>query len=76
METTTIIFEVVGRSKTEKLDRKGNKTTIYKILLKSVDAMNRLELSDTNSTIIEKYPLKSTIAVKIGNNPQTNLITE
>jgi hypothetical protein len=73
LETSTIIFEVVGRSKTEKLDRKGNKTTIYKVILKSVDAMNRLELSDTNSTIIEKYPLKSDIAVKIGNNPQTNL---
>ena len=76
METTTIIFEVVGRSKTEKLDRKGNKTTIYKVILKSVDGMNKLELSDHSSAIVERYPLKSTIAVKIGNNPQTNLTTE
>ena len=73
MEQTTIIFEVVGRSKTEKLDRKGNKATIYKVILKSVDGMNKLELSSNDSGIVEKYPLKSTLAVKIGNNPQTNL---
>ena len=73
MEQITILFEVVGRSKIEKLDRRGNKATIYKVLLKSVDGMNKLELSDNNSAIVEKYPLKSTLAVKIGNNPQTNL---
>lgn len=67
-------YEVVGRSKTERKN-KGKREIIYKVTLKSMDGMNRLILSSQEAALIEKYPLDTTVSVKIGNNPQTNLPT-
>ena len=65
-------FEVVARSKTEKTV-KGKKQIIYKVTLKTSDGMSTLTISDTDSALIERYPLDSEVNVKIGKNAQTNL---
>ena len=65
-------FEVVARSKIEKTV-KGKKQVIYKVTLKSSDSLHTLTLSDTDSALIERYPLDAVVQVKIGKSPQTNL---
>ena len=68
-------FEVVARSKTEKTV-KGKKQTIYKVTLKTSDGMYTLTMSDTDSALIERYPLDTEINVKIGKTSQTNLASK
>lgn len=72
MTQSEMPFEVVSRSKSERIV-KGNRQVIYKVTLKSTDGMHRLILSDKDSALIEKYPLDTIVAVKIGNSPQTTL---
>jgi len=67
-----IPFEVVGRSKTERIN-KGKREIIFKITLKSTDSLHRLVLASPDSAIIEKYPLDEVFVVKIGKNPQSTL---
>jgi len=69
------IFEVAGRSKTERV-KKGKREVIYRITLKSEDGRHTLVLTDTDSAIIEQYPFGSAINVSIGPNPQTTLKEE
>ena len=67
-----VVFEVVGRAKTEKLS-KGKRTILYRVSLKSVDGADRLSLTDQNPDFLQLYPFGSAITVKIGNSPQTTL---
>lgn len=65
-----VVFEVVGRAKTEKLN-KGKHEIVYRVSLKSVDGLHRLTLTDKNPEFLQQYPFGSTIGVKIGATPQT-----
>jgi len=67
-----VVFEVVGRSKTEKIV-KGKSQVVYKVALKSDNGMHSLVLSDTDSALIALYPMETKVTVKIGRNAQTNL---
>jgi hypothetical protein len=67
-----VVFEVVGRARTEKLN-KGKHEIVYRVSLKSVDGLHRLTLTDKNPEFLQQYPFGSTIGVKVGKNPQTSL---
>ena len=70
--SVSVPFDVVSRSKTERVN-KGNRETIYRVTLKSHDGRHRLTLSDTDAALIQKYPLFSTVSVRIGQNSQATL---
>lgn len=65
-------FEVVGRSKTEKIVKRKRKV-IYRISLKSVDNRDTHVLTDEDSALISKYPFGSIVSITVGHNPQTTL---
>lgn len=70
-----VVFEVVGRAKTEKLN-KGKHEIVFRVSLKSTDGSHRLILTDKNPDFIQKYPFGSTVSVKVGKDPQTILSEE
>jgi len=70
-----LVFEVVGRAKTEKLN-KGKREIVYRVSLKSTDGSHRVILTDKNPDFIQKYPFGSTVSVKVGKDPQTILLEE
>lgn len=68
-----VVFDVVGRSKTERITREGNREVVYRVSLKSSDGKNRLTLTDNNPELIQKYPLNGDVPVKIGACSQVTL---
>jgi hypothetical protein len=71
-KTKSILFEVVGRSKTEQV-KQGQHKIIYRISLKSKDGHHRHTITDTDSALLQQYPFGSIISIAIGNNPQSTL---
>ena len=70
-----LVFEVVRRAKTEKLN-KGKHEIIYRVSLKSSDGCHTLVLTDKNPEFLQQYPFGSTVGVKVGKDPQTTLTEE
>jgi hypothetical protein len=70
-----MVFEVVGRAKTEKVN-KGKREITYRVSFKSNDGHHRLVLTDNSSAILEKYPFGSIVNVNVGQDPQTKLPEE
>ena len=67
-----LVFEVVGRSKTERV-KKGGREVVFKVSLKSIDGKCKLSLADKDSRIIQAYPLESKVPVKVGVSNQRTL---
>jgi len=68
---TEVLFDVVGRAKTERVNKKGNHETIFRVSLKSDNGKHRLTLTDNNPIILSTYPLGSEVPVTIGKSSQT-----
>lgn len=71
-----LIFEVVGRSKTEKVTKEGNLETTYKVTMQTLDKKARVILTDAGAALLAKYPLGSNVAVNVGKSDQQNLLSE
>lgn len=71
-----VVFEVVGRSKTEKRTKEGKLETTYRVILKSSNGAFKLELMDANPSLLTKYPLDGDVPVRIGKTDQQNLLSE
>jgi hypothetical protein len=71
-KTKSILFEVVGRSKTEQV-KQGQHKIIYRVSLKSRDGAHRHIITSTDSALLQQYPFGSIVSMNIGPNPQTNL---
>jgi len=67
-----LVFEVVGRSKTERV-KKGSREVVFKVSLESMDGKCKLSLTDKDSRIIQQYPLESRVPVKVGVSNQRTL---
>jgi hypothetical protein len=67
-----LVFEVVGRSKTERV-KKGGREVVFKVSLESLDGKCKLSLTDKDSKIIQQYPLESKVPVKVGVSNQRTL---
>jgi len=73
---TDLMFEVVGRSKTEKLTKEGNLETKFRVVLETSDKKHKLTITDANASLLAKYPLRSDVPVKIGKSDQVTLLSE
>lgn len=71
-----LLFLVVGRSKTEKITKEGNRETTFKVTLQTEDKKHKLTLMDADPVLLVKYPLQSNVPVNIGKSDQSNLVTE
>lgn len=70
-----MVFEVVGRTKDERMTQKGRKVT-FKIALKSRDGKHKLQLTDVDPVLLQKYPLTGSVPVTVGVCNQTTLNRE
>ena len=68
-----VVFDVVGRSKTEKITKEGNRETVYKVSLKSPDSKMKLSIASNDPSLIQEFPLNSDVPVKIGASTQKTL---
>jgi propanediol dehydratase small subunit len=68
-----VIFDVVGRSKTEKITKEGNRETVFKVSLKSTNGKMKLSISSGDSGLLQEFPLNSAVPVKIGTSNQKTL---
>jgi flagellar hook assembly protein FlgD len=68
-----LMFEVIGRSKSEKITKEGNRETTFKVSLKSSNGKVKLTISDSEPTLIQKYPLGGEVPVQIDTCSQTTL---
>ena len=67
-----VVFEVVGRTKDERMTQKGRKVT-FKVALKSRDGKHKLQLTDADPALLQKYPLTGSVPVTVGVCNQTTL---
>jgi len=72
MSGASILFEVVGRTKSERNVR-GKHKIIYQVTLKSQDGRHKHVLTDESPELLQQYPYGSVVAIAIGRNPQTTL---
>jgi len=70
---TEVMFEVVGRSKSEKMTKEGQLEVAFKVTLKSTNAKHKLTITDANPTLLSMYPLGGEVLVKLGVCNQTTL---
>jgi hypothetical protein len=70
------VFEVVGRSKTEKVTKEGNLEITYKITMQTPDKKHKLILTDASAALLIRYPLQSDVPVNIGKSDQQTLLSE
>lgn len=68
-------FEVIGRSKSEKVDKDGHLVTTFKVVLQCKDAQNtfRLQISSGESVLLQRYPMHSEVSVELGAANQQTL---
>lgn len=71
-----LVFEVVGRNKSEKITKEGNLETTFKVTLQTSDKKHKLTITDASPALLAKYPLRSDVPVKIGKSDQLNLLSE
>jgi hypothetical protein len=71
-----LIFEVVGRSKSEKVTKEGNVETTYKVMMQTADKKHKFSLTDASPALLAKYPLQSDVPVSVGKSNQLNLVSE
>jgi hypothetical protein len=67
------VFEVVGRSKSEKMTKEGQLEIAFKVSLKSTNAKHKLTITDANPSLLSMYPLGGEVLIKIGVCNQTTL---
>jgi hypothetical protein len=73
---TEVLFLVVGRAKTERVTKEGNRETVFRVSLKSENGKCRLTLADNDSGLLVQYPLGSKVDVDIGKSNQRVLTPE
>ena len=73
---TEVLFFVVGRAKTERVTKEGNRETVFKVSLKSENGKCKLTLADNDSGLLVQYPLGSGVNVDIGKSNQRVLTPE
>lgn len=73
---TEVLFLVVGRAKTERVTKEGNRETVFKVSLKSENGKCKLTLADNDSNLLVQYPLSSEVHVDIGKSNQRVLTPE
>jgi hypothetical protein len=61
-----VVFDVVGRSKTDRITKEGNRETVFKVQLKSTNGKMKLSISGSDPSLIQQYPLDSAVPVNIG----------
>lgn len=71
-----LVFNVVGRAKTERVTKEGNRETVYRVSLKSTNGKCKLTLTDKDAGLLVRYPLDSSVPVNIGKSDQTTLTDE
>jgi hypothetical protein len=71
-----LLFEVVGRNKSEKLTKEGKREVIFRISLKGKGpggGSYKLTISDTDQSLLQKYPFGGEVPVKLSACSQTTL---
>ena len=73
---TKMLFLVVGRAKTERVTKEGNRETVFRVSLKSENGKCKLTLADNDSGLLVQYPLGSEVHVDVGKSNQRVLTLE
>jgi hypothetical protein len=70
-----LLFEVVGRSKSEKMTKEGKREVTFKVSLKGsgLNGKFKLSISDSDPALLQKYPFGGEVPVQLEACSQTTL---